>query len=46
MIDRPFWKETIEEAWTRKGVVWLRGVRRVGKTTLALSLDRVRYFDC
>jgi uncharacterized protein len=46
MKERPFWKETIEEAWTRKGVVWLRGVRRVGKTTLAQSLDRVRYFDC
>ena len=27
-------------------MVWLRGVRRVGKTTLAQSLDRVRYFDC
>lgn len=46
MRQRPFWKETIEEAWTRKRVVWLRGVRRVGKTTLAQSLDRVRYFDC
>jgi hypothetical protein len=46
MRERPFWKATIEEAWTRKAVVWLRGVRRVGKTTLAQSLDRVRYFDC
>lgn len=46
MMERPFWKETIEEAWTRKAVVWLRGVRRVGKTTLAQSLERVRYFDC
>ena len=27
-------------------MVWLRGVRRVGKTTLAQSLDRIRYFDC
>lgn len=46
MRERPFWKETLEEAWGRKGVVWLRGVRRVGKTTLAQSLDRIRYFDC
>lgn len=46
MKDRPFWKETIEKAWARKAVVWLRGVRRVGKTTLAQSLERVRYFDC
>lgn len=45
-LERPFWKETIEEAWSRRRVVWLRGVRRVGKTTLARSLDRVRYFDC
>lgn len=46
MKERPLWKATIEEAWTRRSVVWLRGVRRVGKTTLAQSLDRVRYFDC
>jgi hypothetical protein len=46
VAERAFWKQTIEEAWTRKGIVWLRGVRRVGKTTLARSLDRVRYFDC
>jgi predicted AAA+ superfamily ATPase len=46
MWERPLWKQTIEEAWTRKTVVWLRGVRRVGKTTLVQSLDRVRYFDC
>jgi hypothetical protein len=38
--------QAIEHAWTGKPVVWLRGVRRVGKTTLAQSLDRVRYFDC
>jgi len=44
--QRPFWQQAIERAWDRKAVVWLRGVRRVGKTTLAQSLDRVRYFDC
>lgn len=46
MRERPFWKQAIEAAWDRKPVVWLRGVRRVGKTTLAQSLDRIRYFDC
>lgn len=46
MVERAFWKEAIEDAWRRRSVVWLRGVRRVGKTTLARSLDRVRYFDC
>jgi predicted AAA+ superfamily ATPase len=44
--NRTLWKQAIEEAWTRKSIVWLRGVRRVGKTSLAQSLDRVRYFDC
>ncbi len=46
MKDRAFWKSAIDEAWIGKRVVWLRGVRRVGKTSLAQSLDRVRYFDC
>jgi hypothetical protein len=46
MRERPYWKDVIEKAWRRRPVVWLRGVRRVGKTTLAQSLDRVRYFDC
>jgi predicted AAA+ superfamily ATPase len=46
MRQRRFWQQTIEQAWTKKPVVWLRGVRRVGKTTLAQSLERVRYFDC
>jgi predicted AAA+ superfamily ATPase len=46
MLERPFWKQAIEAAWERRNVVWLRGVRRVGKTTLAQSLERVRYFDC
>jgi predicted AAA+ superfamily ATPase len=46
MTERRFWKDAIEDAWSRRSIVWLRGVRRVGKTTLAQSLDRVRYFDC
>ncbi|MCX5740571.1 MAG: AAA family ATPase [Proteobacteria bacterium] len=36
----------IEDAWRSRTVVWLRGVRRVGKTSLALSLSNVEYFDC
>jgi hypothetical protein len=46
VAERRFWKDAVEGAWSRRSVVWLRGVRRVGKTTLAQSLDRVRYFDC
>lgn len=46
MIRRHFWLEKIEEAWKRRSVLWLSGVRRVGKTTLCQSLDRAEYFDC
>lgn len=46
MVNRVFWRERIEEAWNQRPVVWLTGVRRVGKTTLARSLPDVAYFDC
>ena len=34
------------EAWNRRPVVWLSGVRRVGKTTLAEMLPQARYQNC
>ncbi|MCX8091395.1 MAG: ATP-binding protein [Verrucomicrobiae bacterium] len=46
MVKRPFWISCIEEQWRRRSVVWLRGVRRVGKTCLAQSLEDIEYFDC
>ena len=48
MIERPFWKQRIEDAWSQTPIVWLCGVRRCGKTTLAESLgtDRVLYVNC
>jgi predicted AAA+ superfamily ATPase len=48
MIERPFWKQRIEDAWGQTPIVWLSGVRRSGKTTLAESLgtDRVLYVNC
>jgi len=47
MIERPFWLHRIEEAWREVPVVWLAGVRRSGKTTLAQSLgtDRIHYIN-
>jgi len=36
----------VEQAWRRRSVVWLFGVRRVGKTFLSRSLEGVDYFDC
>lgn len=46
MKPRPHWIERIESAWRQRSVVWLPGVRRVGKTTLCLSLPDIEYFDC
>ncbi len=46
MKPRPHWIQRIEDAWRRRSVVWLPGVRRVGKTTLCRSLSDVEYFDC
>ncbi len=46
MVHRKWWKKRIEEAWLEKNVVWLSGVRRVGKTFLCRSLPDIEYFDC
>src|SRR6266704_5634170 len=46
MVKRHYWLTRIEEGWRRRTVLWLRGVRRVGKTTLAQSVPEVEYFDC
>ncbi len=46
MVRRDYWIDRIEQAWQRRSVIWLHGVRRVGKTTLCRSLDAVEYFDC
>jgi len=46
MKIRTFWLTKIEEAWRNRSLVWLSGVRRVGKTVLSQSLDRIEYFDC
>ena len=46
MVRRVYWINLIENAWQRRSVIWLAGVRRVGKTHLCRSLPRVEYFDC
>ena len=46
MVTRDFWLERISVAWSERPILWLTGVRRVGKTTLAHSLPAVSYFDC
>lgn len=45
-ILRPYWLELIELAWKKKNIIWLMGVRRVGKTSLCRSIADIEYFDC
>src|SRR5580765_5100267 len=46
MWRRAAWQDRIEQAWRRKNVVWLMGVRRTGKTVFGRSLPSVEYLDC
>ncbi len=46
MTRRSYWIDRVESAWRRRGVVWLSGVRRAGKTFLCGSLPRIEAFDC
>ena len=49
MIGRPFWTHRIHAAWKEAPIVWLSGVRRSGKTTLARSLadaGKALYVNC
>ena len=46
MKKRSFWLEQIGKAWERRSVIWLAGIRRVGKTFLSQSLTDAEYFDC
>jgi len=46
MIERPFWIRRIENAWEKRSLVWLSGVRRVGKTSLAKMFPEAIYFNC
>jgi uncharacterized protein len=46
MVNRFFWLNKIKQAWNHRSVLWLTGVRRVGKTSLAQMLPDAEYFDC
>jgi hypothetical protein len=45
-VPRPFWLQRLAAAWRKAPIVWLSGVRRVGKTTLARQLDGALYLNC
>lgn len=46
MLNRPFWLNRIHQAWGQRTLVWLSGVRRVGKTTLSRMLPDAVYMNC
>ena len=46
MIERSLWLERVRQAWTKRSVVWLSGVRRVGKTTITRMLPEAVYLNC
>jgi uncharacterized protein len=46
MVPRRQWVQVVEAAWKERPLVWLSGVRRVGKTCLSQSLPDIAYFDC
>ena len=46
MVHRTYWVKLLNSAWSRKSVVWLSGVRRVGKTFLCQTIPKIEYFDC
>jgi len=46
LIRRPSWVGRIIDSWRKASIVWLSGVRRVGKTTLSHELEGVRYLNC
>jgi predicted AAA+ superfamily ATPase len=45
-VKRTFWLARIDQARKQHNVVWLSGVRRAGKTTLAKDVAGARHFDC
>lgn len=44
--NRTFWQQRLTEALRRRSVLWLSGVRRVGKTVLCRSVQDAECFDC
>ena len=46
MIRRKIWLEKIQQLWEERSIIWLSGVRRMGKTWLGKQLDHAEYFNC
>lgn len=46
MILRDYWLKKLDNLWKRRRIVWLCGVRRVGKTSLCQQVANTIYFNC
>lgn len=46
MIYRGFWINKLFEAWKSRPLIWLSGVRRSGKTSLAKMIPEAIYYNC
>lgn len=46
LINRGFWLKKIEALWRQRRIVWLSGVRRVGKTVLCRQIPAAVYLNC
>lgn len=46
MIRRERWIGALESLWKQKSILWLSGVRRIGKTVLARQLPGIEYYNC
>lgn len=46
MVNREYWLDLIKNGWKHRSIIWLSGVRRVGKTRLCQSIPDIEYFDC
>jgi predicted AAA+ superfamily ATPase len=46
MIERPIWAKRLESSWKEAPIVWLCGVRQVGKTTLSQGVEDALFVNC
>jgi predicted AAA+ superfamily ATPase len=46
VFPRPFWIARLHAGWKHRPLVWLAGVRRAGKTTLARQLPGALLLNC
>ncbi|MBL8026122.1 MAG: ATP-binding protein [Fibrobacteres bacterium] len=43
---RPFWLNKLKAAWEKRPIIWLSGVRRSGKTTIAKMMPDTHFLNC